>query len=91
MDSYFASYARDYAPAGKTHKSWEAERRARIGGKRNITLKISDLQVTVTGDKASARFHQEYKADALEISGHKSLELVRSGGSWLIVKESAGS
>lgn len=91
MDSYFASYARDFAPAGKTHKTWEAERRARIGSKRNITLKISDLQVTVNGDKASARFHQEYKADALEISGRKSLELVRSGGSWLIVKESAGS
>lgn len=91
MDSYFASYARDYAPAGKNHKTWEAERRARIGGKRNIVLKISDLQVTVNGDKATARFHQEYKADSLEINGRKSLDLVRSGNSWLIVKESAGS
>ncbi len=91
MDSYFASYARDYAPAGKSHKAWEAERRARIGGKRNITLKLSELQVNVSGDRATAHFHQAYKADALEINGRKSLDLVRSGGSWLIVKESAGS
>lgn len=91
MDSYFASYARDYAPAGKSHKAWEAERRSRIGGKRNITLKLSDVQVSVSGDRATAHFHQAYKADSLEINGRKSLELVRSGGSWLIVKESAGS
>lgn len=91
MDSYFAAYARDYAPAGKSRKAWETERRSRIGGKRNISLKLSDIQVSVTGERASVRFHQAYKADALEINGHKSLELMRSGGSWLIVKESAGS
>jgi ketosteroid isomerase-like protein len=91
MDSYFAAYARDYAPAGKSRKAWEAERRSRIGGKRNISLKLSDVQVSVTGERASVRFHQAYKADALEINGHKSLELMHSGGSWLIVKESAGS
>lgn len=91
LDSYFASYARDYAPAGKTHKAWEAERRARIASKRNISVKLSDVQITLSGNKASVRFHQTYKADALDISGNKSLELVRSGNAWLIVKESAGS
>lgn len=91
LDSYYASYARDYAPAGKTHKAWIAERRARIAGKHSIAVNISDLRVTVSGDKATARFLQQYKSGALEINGHKALDLVRSGGAWLIVKESAGS
>lgn len=91
MDGYYAAYVHNYAPSGMTHKAWAAERRARIVGKRNITLNISDLRVTVSGDKATAQFLQEYQSGAIHISGHKSLELVRSGGAWLIAKESAGS
>lgn len=91
MDRYYAAYVRNYAPSGMTHKAWAAERRARIVGKRSITLNISDLRVTVSGDKASAQFLQEYQSGTIHINGHKSLELVRSGGNWLIAKESAGS
>ena len=90
MDGYFAAYARDFN-GGKTRKVWEQERRDRITGKRNISVKISNIKIDVNGNKATARFHQDYKADSLSVSSGKRVDLVRSGNNWLIVKESAGS
>jgi murein L,D-transpeptidase YafK len=90
MDAYFASYSKEFN-GGKSRKAWEQERRDRITGKRSISVKISGIKVDVNGNKATARFHQDYKADSLSVSSGKRLDLVRSGGSWVIVKESAGS
>ncbi|KGM42440.1 TPR repeat precursor [Aquabacterium sp. NJ1] len=90
MDGYFAAYARDFN-GGKTRKAWEQERRDRITSKRSISVKISGIKVDVSGNKATVRFHQDYKADSLSISSGKRMEMVRSGNNWLIVKESAGS
>lgn len=90
MDGYFAAYAKDFN-GGKTRKAWEQERRDRISSKRSISVKISGIKIDVNGNKATARFHQDYKADSLSVSSGKRLDLVRSGNNWVIVKESAGS
>ena len=90
MGDYFAAYAKDF-DGGKSRKAWEQERRERITGKRSISVKVSGLKVSVNGNKATAQFRQEYKADSLSVSSGKRLDLVRSGGNWVIVKESTGS
>jgi len=90
MGDYFGAYAKDF-DGGKSRKAWEQERRERITGKRNISVKISGLKVSVNGNKATAQFRQEYKADNLSVSSGKRLDLVRNGGNWVIVKESTGS
>ncbi|MES2089264.1 MAG: DUF4440 domain-containing protein, partial [Pseudomonadota bacterium] len=59
--------------------------------KRSISVKLSNIDVSVNGNKATARFRQEYKADSLSVSSGKRIDLVRSGGEWVIVKESTGS
>jgi tetratricopeptide (TPR) repeat protein len=38
-----------------------------------------------------ARFRQDYTSDTLNITSRKTLELVKSGNRWLIVRESTGS
>lgn len=90
MDDYFAAYAKDF-DAGKPRRAWEQERRDRITTKKSITVRIVGLKVDVNGDKAIARFRQEYRADSLSVNSNKRLDLVRSGNKWLIVKESTGS
>jgi hypothetical protein len=90
MGDYFAAYGKDF-DGGKSRKAWEQERRERITGKRSISVKISGLKVSINGNKATAQFRQEYKADNLSVSSGKRLDLVRSGGNWVIVKESTGS
>ena len=68
----------------------EQQRRERIMGKSSISVKVQNLQVQVQGDKAQARFRQDYKADQLSVSSRKTLQLAKVSGQWLIVKESTG-
>ena len=78
-------------PGGQTRAAWEDDRRKRITGKSSISVKLDNLAVTVDGNKAVAKFRQNYRADALSVSSRKTLDLQRMGERWLIVKESTGS
>ena len=91
MDAYYAAYARDFDGGKGSRKAWEQERRDRIIGKRHISVDLSDIKVSLNGNKATVRFHQDYKADTLSVSSGKRLDLVRQGNNWVIVKESTGS
>ena len=92
MAAYLASYGDSFDTPGKqSRKAWEEDRRARIVGKSRIEVKLSNLSVAVQGDKATAKFKQDYSADALNVSSRKTLSLVKSGEHWVIVKESTGS
>lgn len=92
MTGYLGAYGKEFDPPGKQSRAaWEAERRSRIVGKTKISVQISDLAVSVTGNKAVARFQQKYSADALNVSSRKTLELVKSGDRWTIVRESTGA
>ena len=91
MSGYLNSYGKEFdPPGGKGRKSWEEDRRSRIVGKSSISVKVSDLAVSVNGSKALAKFRQAYSADSLNISSRKTLELVKSGDRWVIVRESTG-
>ena len=92
MSAYLGAYGKEFVPAGKQSRSaWEDERRKRIVGKAKISVKLDDLTVTVNGARAVAKFKQNYQADALSISGRKTLELMKTGDQWLITKESTGN
>lgn len=89
MNGYLAAYGKDFdAPGGR--KAWEEERRKRIIGKSSISVGISNLDIAVNGSKATARFKQDYSADALKVSSRKTLELAKTGDRWAIVRESTG-
>ncbi len=91
MTGYLGSYGQNFDPPGKqARKAWEEDRRARIVGKNSISVKLSNLSVSVTGAKAVAKFKQDYSADSLNISSRKTLELAKVGDRWVIVKESTG-
>lgn len=90
LNGYFSFYGKDFNP-GKPRKAWEDERRSRISSKRNITIKLSNMNIVVSGNKATATFRQDYRADSLSVGGTKQLELVRTGNTWTIVKESSAS
>lgn len=90
VDAYLAAYTPAFT-GGKSRKAWEDERRARIEGKRSISVTLSDVDTRMQGDKAIVQFRQQYSADALKVSSRKTLELVKVSGRWLIQKESTGS
>jgi len=91
MKAYLGAYDKDFDPPGRqTRAAWEKERESRIVGKSRITVQVSDITVSVSGNKATARFRQAYSADALNVTSRKTLDLVQNGGRWAIVRESTG-
>lgn len=91
MRGYLGAYANDFnTPKGMARKAWEAERQDRIAGKSGkISVSVDEPQVTINGDRATAKFRQHYKAGNLDSSTTKTLVFVRSGGKWLIKEENA--
>ena len=90
--TYLGSYGPNFdTPGSQSRKAWEADRRARIVGKSRISVKLSNLSVAVQGGKAVAKFKQDYSANSLSVSSRKTLDLVKVGERWVIVKESTGS
>lgn len=91
MKGYLGAYDKSFDPPGSQSRAeWEKEREARIVGKSKISVRLSDMTVSVKGDKATARFRQAYSADALNVSSRKTLDLVNNNGRWAIVRESTG-
>ena len=89
--AYLAAYGKEFNPPGtQSRAAWEEQRRGRIGNKAAISVKLENLSVSINGDKATAKFRQDYKSGALSVSSRKSLELVKTGGRWQIIKESVG-
>ena len=92
MANYLAAYSPNFqTPGNQSRKAWEAERRARIVGKRSISVNLADLTITTQNDRATARFRQHYRADTLNVSSRKTLQLELRKGQWLIVSETTGS
>ncbi|KQO19130.1 tetratricopeptide repeat protein [Acidovorax sp. Leaf78] len=91
MSAYLGAYDKSFDPPGRQARAaWEKERESRIVGKSKISVRVSDLSVTVSGDKAKASFRQAYSADSLNVTSRKTLDLVNNNGRWAIVRESTG-
>jgi len=92
MQGYLGSYAPNFTPpGGQSRSDWEADRKARIVPRNRISVALSDIKVSVTGDRATAKFRQAYSSDNLNTTSRKTLDLVKSGSRWLIVRETTGS
>ncbi|MDD2809012.1 tetratricopeptide repeat protein [Rhodoferax sp.] len=92
MAGYLAAYSPDFDTPGKQSRSaWEKDRTDRITGKSRISVKLTELNIKVTGDEAVARFRQAYKADSLSVSSRKTLHLKKQGAGWLITREATGN
>jgi ketosteroid isomerase-like protein len=91
IKGYLGAYGKEFNPPGsQSRAAWEQERRTKITSKSKIDVKIENLAVSVNGDKAVARFRQDYRAGALAVSSRKTLDLVKKGERWHIVKETIG-
>lgn len=88
VKAYFAAYAQDFqTPGGTTRNAWEAERTRRIDKPEPIQVGVEGIQVTVEGDRATARFRQHYKSGKLKSSATKAMVMIRRDGRWLIQQE----
>ncbi|MDR1934770.1 MAG: tetratricopeptide repeat protein [Candidatus Accumulibacter sp.] len=86
--AYLAFYAGNFqTPNGMTLKQWEAERRQRIDKPGRLQVVVDDIKVSVSGERATARFRQHYASATFKSQANKTLVFVKSGGKWLILQE----
>jgi tetratricopeptide (TPR) repeat protein len=90
VKGYLGHYAKDFKTPGQTRAKWEAERRSRIDKPGTIEVKLEGISVSVSGDQATAKFRQHYKAGAFKASAGKTLDMVQRDGKWLIQQERVG-
>lgn len=91
VKSYLGAYAADFEPPNRaSRKTWELERTQRITKPGKIEVGIDNLDISVDGDKATARFRQNYRSANLATSSNKTLLLIRNGGKWQIQQERLG-
>lgn len=91
MNAYLNSYDTTFdPPGGLSRKAWEKDRTDRIVYKSKISVNLSNLQIKVNGDQATVTFLQRYQADQLNVSGRKTLRMIKRGKDWRIARESVG-
>ena len=92
MSAYLGAYGKEFEPSGKQSRSaWEQERRQRIVGKSSISVKLENLNAKVNANKAVVKFRQNYRADSVSVTSRKTLDLIKVGNRWQIIKESTGN
>ncbi len=92
VKEYLAAYGKNFdTPGSMSRSEWEAERRQRITSKANISVKLENLNISINGNKATAKFRQDYKANGVSKYSRKTLELAKTGERWFIVKESVAN
>jgi ketosteroid isomerase-like protein len=91
VKAYLGFYGKGFdVPGSLSRAAWEKERRQRITSKASISVKLENMRVRTSGNQATVKFRQDYRANGLAVSSRKTLELQKSGGRWYIVKESVG-
>jgi ketosteroid isomerase-like protein len=88
VKAYLAFYAGNFqTPNGVALRKWAEERRQRIVKPGKLRVGIGDVQVSVSGDTATARFRQQYTSATFKSQANKTLVFVKSGNRWLILQE----
>lgn len=90
-DDYLGYYSRGFlTPGGVSREAWEAGRRRRIEGPLFIKLSLEFLESEfIDAGRGWIRFRQSYWSNSFNDTVIKKLELIREGGEWKILQESA--
>lgn len=93
VDEYLSYYVSGFQPDSELSNSeWQELRRQRLSAPQYVKVSVAFLDFeTKETDRALVRFNQSYESDTFSDVVTKTLELVRQGGQWKIVKESVDS
>jgi murein L,D-transpeptidase YafK len=89
MPDYMAHYSDRFQSQGMNKKAWEKHKAKLAKLYQSIVVNLSKPLVLMHGNRAVARFIQQYKSDLNADLGEKTLHLVADGpnGSWRIISE----
>ena len=88
IDTYLSFYADQFVPEQNISlANWSAQRKKRLASKDVLDISLSQINVQVSGDKATEEFVQHYTANGKKEESNKRLTLTLVKGEWRIVRE----
>jgi len=87
-NAYIAAYIKNYAPTGKSHASWVADRRWNFKTRQYIKVDISDIKITEQDGEMRANFDQSYESNTYQGEVKRVLIFVKQNNHWKIHRES---
>lgn len=91
IDAYLGHYSPEFQPSNRlSFNAWVQQRRERLSRPGDISVQISTPDIRVDGERATARFVQNYTGGGLKLSETKIVELERRDQRWLITSERVG-
>jgi outer membrane protein, adhesin transport system len=93
VDTYLGFYAPNFVPStGDGQEAWKEKRKAALNRAVDISLEIADLTVTLSdATNATMVFKQTYGAANYRDIVTKTLQWMKVGERWLIVRESSAA
>ena len=92
-DAYLGFYAPNFVPSiGGDRETWKERRKTALARATDISLEIADLTVSLSdATNATMVFRQTYRSANYRDIVTKTLQWVKSGDRWLIVRESSAA
>ncbi len=88
VNTYLSFYSKDFKGSKNHRGAWEASRQRAFKKHKNISIKLSDIQIEQkSSKKVEVNFFQEYKSDGYRDTGVKELLVEKKGTTWKIIKE----
>jgi len=87
IDRYLSYYSHAFRSGNLDYKGWQDRKTQVFKRPGAISLKVSDLWVTVEDNHASASFIQYYRDSQHSDTGEKIIYLIQNDGEWKILSE----
>jgi tetratricopeptide (TPR) repeat protein len=88
FQKYLSFYSREFIPKEQiTLDDWKEQRRVSLLSREFIVVKLSDLNIAIKDEIATASFLQYYKSSVYEGTERKTLTLKLFNNQWFIVRE----
>lgn len=94
FDEYLSYYLADFRGQAGSRKAWEAQRRSRVAGRKDISIDLGPVLVQFNLDDpdiSRAVFLQSYKSPSWCDVVEKTLDLKRTPMGWRISRETAAT
>ena len=87
FNSYKSFYAKDFTGINHSRKDWETQRSLALKLNSNISIQISNIQLSQNNKIIEVNFIQRFKSDHFHDIGIKELIWRKTGSHWKILKE----
>ena len=87
FSSYKSFYSKDFTGIKHSRRDWETQRSRALKSNSNISIQISNIQLSQGNETIEVNFIQRFRSDRFRDIGIKELIWRKAGSHWKILKE----